>query len=119
IMTLCYLHSHDKYINDQNYADKKHPDCAIGARHRKDLVGPKEKHSFDDFLNQNSSFTVLGQGRLIVSNDPRTVEHILKTNFDDYPKGEIFYEIANDIFGDGIFSVNGKFQISNATNFKF
>ncbi|RIB24433.1 cytochrome P450 [Gigaspora rosea] len=110
----------------------KHPDCAIGARHRKDLVGPKGipllgnlislikrktivqyEHELANKYGSNFSFTVLGQGRLIVSNDPRTVEHILKTNFDDYPKGEIFYEIANDIFGDGIFSVNGhmwKFQ---------
>ncbi|KAF0536915.1 cytochrome p450 [Gigaspora margarita] len=129
-MTLCYLHTHEKYVNDQNYANKKHPDCAIGARQRKDLVGPKGipllgnlislikrktvvqyEHELANKYGSNFSFTVLGQGRLIVSNDPRTVEHLLKTNFDDYPKGEIFYEIANDLLGDGIFSVNGKSKV--------
>ncbi|CAG8800906.1 15944_t:CDS:2, partial [Gigaspora rosea] len=59
------------------------------------------------------SFTALGQGRVIVSNDPRTVEHVAKTNFDDYPKGEKLYKISYDVFGDGISTVNGpkwKFQ---------
>ncbi|RIB18461.1 cytochrome P450 [Gigaspora rosea] len=110
----------------------KYPDCAIGARHRKDLVGPKGiplignlislikrktvvqyEHELANKYGSNFSFTALGQGRVIVSNDPRTVEHVAKTNFDDYPKGEKLYKISYDVFGDGISTVNGpkwKFQ---------
>ncbi|KAG9445147.1 hypothetical protein H6P81_016487 [Aristolochia fimbriata] len=39
--------------------------------------------------------------------DPRIVEHILKTNFDNYPKGQYTHEIFRDLFGDGIFGVDG------------
>ncbi|XP_068650074.1 cytochrome P450 704C1-like [Aristolochia californica] len=40
--------------------------------------------------------------------DPRNVEHILKTSFDNYPKGQHCYEIVHDLFGDGIFGVDGE-----------
>ncbi|GJS46499.1 cytochrome P450 704C1-like protein [Tanacetum coccineum] len=39
--------------------------------------------------------------------DPVTVEYILKTNFDNYSKGEHNNGIMRDLFGDGIFAVDG------------
>ncbi|XP_059629415.1 cytochrome P450 704C1-like [Cornus florida] len=39
--------------------------------------------------------------------DPVNVEYILKTNFSNYGKGEFNYEIMRDLFGDGIFVVDG------------
>ncbi|KAJ0964115.1 hypothetical protein J5N97_029237 [Dioscorea zingiberensis] len=39
--------------------------------------------------------------------DPATIEHVLKTCFSKYSKGEYNYEIANDLFGDGIFTIDG------------
>ncbi|CAM8959176.1 unnamed protein product [Rhodiola kirilowii] len=40
--------------------------------------------------------------------DPLNVEHMLKTNFPNYPKGEYHYGIMNDLLGDGIFAVDGE-----------
>ncbi|KAL3834555.1 hypothetical protein ACJIZ3_009291 [Penstemon smallii] len=39
--------------------------------------------------------------------DPLNVEHILKTNFPNYGKGEYNCDIMKDLFGDGIFAVDG------------
>ncbi|KAK3429870.1 hypothetical protein EUGRSUZ_E01360 [Eucalyptus grandis] len=40
--------------------------------------------------------------------DPRNVEHILKTNFDKYMKGKYDIDIMKDLFGEGIFVVDGE-----------
>ncbi|KAM0946756.1 putative abieta-7,13-dien-18-ol hydroxylase [Dioscorea sansibarensis] len=40
--------------------------------------------------------------------DPVNVEYILKTNFANYCKGKAFYDITKDLFGDGIFAVDGE-----------
>ncbi|GKU93867.1 hypothetical protein SLEP1_g7426 [Rubroshorea leprosula] len=45
--------------------------------------------------------------------NPANVEHILKTRFDNYPKGKPFSVILGDLLGKGIFNVDGdswKFQ---------
>ncbi|KAK7260289.1 hypothetical protein RIF29_26218 [Crotalaria pallida] len=39
--------------------------------------------------------------------DTRNVEHILKTKFDKYTKGKYNQDIINDLFGEGIFAVDG------------
>ncbi|CAA7391770.1 unnamed protein product [Spirodela intermedia] len=39
--------------------------------------------------------------------DPAVVEHILRTNFQNYGKGTFNYGIMNDLLGDGIFAVDG------------
>lgn len=49
----------------------------------------------------------------IVTADPLTVQHILKTRFDNYEKGNSFRSTLTDLLGDGIFNVDGekwKFQ---------
>ncbi|AES88420.1 cytochrome P450 family 94 protein [Medicago truncatula] len=51
-------------------------------------------------------------GNTITSN-PENVEYILKTNFNNYPKGKQFSTILGDLLGRGIFNVDGhswKFQ---------
>lgn len=48
-----------------------------------------------------------------VTAKPENVEHMLKTRFDNYPKGKPFSTILQDLLGDGIFNVDGhkwKFQ---------
>ncbi|KAG0607846.1 hypothetical protein M758_8G059500 [Ceratodon purpureus] len=40
--------------------------------------------------------------------DPANVEHILKTNFANYPKGKVFHENFDAFLGDGIFNVDGE-----------
>lgn len=48
-----------------------------------------------------------------ITSNPENVEHILKTNFQNYPKGKPFSTILGDLLGRGIFNVDGeswKFQ---------
>ncbi|KAI3944109.1 hypothetical protein MKW92_037311 [Papaver armeniacum] len=39
--------------------------------------------------------------------DPANVEHVLKTNFSNYPKGEDFHTCMEELLGDGIFNSDG------------
>jgi fatty acid omega-hydroxylase len=38
---------------------------------------------------------------------PENLEHILKTNFDNYPKGKFFRDRLQDLLGGGIFNADG------------
>ncbi|GLJ46130.1 hypothetical protein SUGI_0971690 [Cryptomeria japonica] len=44
----------------------------------------------------------------IMTGNPANIEHILKTKFEDYPKGERFTNILHDFLGRGIFNVDGE-----------
>ncbi|KAK1307297.1 hypothetical protein QJS10_CPA10g00745 [Acorus calamus] len=44
----------------------------------------------------------------IFTANPANVEHILKTSFSKYSKGECNYIVVKDLLGDGIFSVDGE-----------
>ncbi|XP_047306579.1 cytochrome P450 704C1-like [Impatiens glandulifera] len=50
-----------------------------------------------------ATFRLLSTGE----SDPRNVQHILKTNFANYSKGQYNQEITKDLFGEGIFAVDG------------
>nr|AJD25236.1 cytochrome P450 CYP704B37 [Salvia miltiorrhiza] len=39
---------------------------------------------------------------------PADVEHVLKTNFNNYPKGEVYHSYMEVLLGDGIFNVDGE-----------
>ncbi|KAK4476533.1 hypothetical protein RD792_015689 [Penstemon davidsonii] len=43
----------------------------------------------------------------VYTSDPANVEYILKSNFENYGKGEYNYTILKDLLGDGIFTVDG------------
>ncbi|KAJ4845689.1 hypothetical protein Tsubulata_028768 [Turnera subulata] len=40
--------------------------------------------------------------------DPANVEHVLKTNFPNYPKGETYHSYMEVLLGDGIFNADGE-----------
>ncbi|OAY80861.1 Cytochrome P450 704B1, partial [Ananas comosus] len=40
--------------------------------------------------------------------DPANVEHVLKTNFTNYPKGELYRSYMDVLLGDGIFNADGE-----------
>ncbi|GLT63853.1 hypothetical protein SLA2020_363850 [Shorea laevis] len=46
--------------------------------------------------------------RNTITANPANVEHILKTRFDNYPKGKPFSVILGDLLGKGIFNVDGE-----------
>jgi cytochrome P450 len=39
---------------------------------------------------------------------PDILEHVLKTHFDNYIKGPLFFNLLNDLLGYGIFTVDGE-----------
>ncbi|XP_065867873.1 cytochrome P450 94C1 [Euphorbia lathyris] len=43
----------------------------------------------------------------IITSNPENVEYILKTHFDNYPKGKPFSALLGDLLGKGIFNVDG------------
>ncbi|KAJ1686913.1 hypothetical protein LUZ63_018303 [Rhynchospora breviuscula] len=44
----------------------------------------------------------------VLTANPANVEHILRTNFDNYPKGGRFSDIVHDFLGTGIFNADGE-----------
>ncbi|KAI4350514.1 hypothetical protein L6164_004963 [Bauhinia variegata] len=67
---------------------------------------------YADLLTQSPTNTIvvqrLGARRTIVTANPHNVEYMLKTNFDNFPKGKPFTEILGDFLGHGIFNVDGE-----------
>ncbi|KAE8727107.1 Cytochrome P450 94B3 [Hibiscus syriacus] len=67
---------------------------------------------YTDLLSESPRQTVvvrrLGARRTVVTANPDNVEHILKTNFKNFPKGKPFTEILGDLLGCGIFNVDGE-----------
>lgn len=66
-----------------------------------------------DFFIQNEhtdlvAFSVPFQNGFIFLNDPASLEHILNTNFNNYVKGSFFSDRMTEMFGRGIFNVDGK-----------
>jgi len=45
---------------------------------------------------------------VVMTTDPRNIEHILKTNFDNYPKGKNATHCLSDLLGGGIFNIDGQ-----------
>ncbi|KAF5744329.1 hypothetical protein HS088_TW08G00932 [Tripterygium wilfordii] len=69
------------------------------------------KKLYDDqteVARRHPTFRLLAPGQSeIYTTDQRNIEHILKTNFDKYSKGKYNQDIVTDLFGDGIFAVDG------------
>mmetsp|Transcript_124643 Transcript_124643/g.323841 ORF Transcript_124643/g.323841 Transcript_124643/m.323841 type:complete len:497 (-) Transcript_124643:233-1723(-) len=47
------------------------------------------------------------QPAFVFTIDPRNVEYIVKTHFENFPKGDLFRSRMADLLGDGIFNVDG------------
>lgn len=47
------------------------------------------------------------QGFFTVTSSPRNIEHILRTRFDNYPKGPYWQAAFHDLLGQGIFNSDG------------
>lgn len=52
-------------------------------------------------------FLAKKQGLVTVTSDPKNLEHILKTRFDNYPKGPTWQAVFHDLLGEGIFNSDG------------
>ncbi|KAF9999904.1 hypothetical protein BGZ79_006522 [Entomortierella chlamydospora] len=117
------------------YYAYKYRGHAIGTRRRLDLKQPKGAvpllghlpllasvplDEFYEFLEKQYnehgpvwSISLPGFGRMIQIDTPENIEHVLKTNFWGYGKGQLFVDIIMDTSGHGIFASDGarwKFQ---------
>ncbi|CAH8330630.1 unnamed protein product [Eruca vesicaria subsp. sativa] len=67
---------------------------------------------YTDLLRLSPSQTItvdlLFNRRTIVTANPENVEHILKTNFSNFPKGKPFTDLLGDLLGGGIFNSDGE-----------
>ncbi|KAK3036450.1 hypothetical protein RJ639_030049 [Escallonia herrerae] len=66
---------------------------------------------YTELLTESPTRTIqirrLGAPRTVVTANPKNVEYMLKTNFNNFPKGKPFTEILNDFLGRGMFNVDG------------
>ncbi|EEF51798.1 cytochrome P450, putative [Ricinus communis] len=67
---------------------------------------------YTDLLSVSPTQTIevqrLGGRRIVVTANPANVEHMLKSNFSNFPKGKPFTEILGDLLGCGIFNADGE-----------
>ncbi|KAM4122198.1 hypothetical protein ACJW30_01G064300 [Castanea mollissima] len=76
----------------------------------------KNRHRFLDWSTESlrdcptntDVFWRLGKGYGFITANPSNVEHMLKTNFGNYPKGNIFMTVLKDFLGQGIFNSDGE-----------
>ncbi|KAJ0239893.1 hypothetical protein HA466_0226090 [Hirschfeldia incana] len=62
-----------------------------------------------EIARKKPTFRFLSPGQSdIFTADPRNVEHVLKTRFDNYSKGDNSRENLGDLLGHGIFTVDGE-----------
>ncbi|CAN1267836.1 Cytochrome P450 94B3 [Linum perenne] len=66
---------------------------------------------YTDLLSLSPTSTIVlrrpGTRRTIITANPSNVEHILKTNFPNFPKGQPFTDLLGDLLGRGIFNSDG------------
>ena len=66
---------------------------------------------YTELLTESATNTIVvhrfGARRTIVTANPENVEYMLKTKFNNFPKGKPFTEILGDFLGCGIFNVDG------------
>lgn len=62
---------------------------------------------FYDKYGTHCQFPTPHLGIIAVIGEPEDAEYILKTNFDNFPKGPKLREILGDLLGKGIFAVDG------------
>ncbi|XP_047338345.1 cytochrome P450 86A8-like [Impatiens glandulifera] len=64
-------------------------------------------------------FLARKQGLVTVTCDPKNLEHILKSRFENYPKGPTWQSVFHDLLGQGIFNSDGdtwRFQRKTAAH---
>lgn len=99
-----------------------YPYCGfLGIRHVGEILAADKKQNFPHFLEEReeqmsrllgrqcSTFSVnLLGSKVYYTSDPRNIQAILATQFQDFHVGEVRHAIISEAIGDGIFGQNGK-----------
>ncbi|XP_041026694.1 cytochrome P450 94A1-like [Juglans microcarpa x Juglans regia] len=64
--------------------------------------------TLDNCLTNTSVFRRPGKIQGVITSNPANVEHVLKTNFENYPKGDCIITLLGDFLGRGIFNSDGE-----------
>ncbi|KAL5743238.1 hypothetical protein ACOSQ2_026354 [Xanthoceras sorbifolium] len=105
-----YLYLYSTYKKPRKGGFKFYP--LVGA-----LPGfVKNRHRFLEWTTEalkdcpthSAVFHRPGKVHGVITANPLNVEHILKTNFENYPKGERFIRHLEDFLGQGIFNSDGE-----------
>ncbi|MBA0802231.1 hypothetical protein Gohar_012548, partial [Gossypium harknessii] len=93
-------------LRQKQRKNKYHP---VAGTFVNQLLNFKRLHHYmTDLAAKYRTYRLLSPFRNeIYSSDPANVEYILKTNFNNYGKGEYNHSILRDLFGEGIFTVDG------------
>ncbi|XP_017978011.1 PREDICTED: cytochrome P450 704C1 isoform X2 [Theobroma cacao] len=85
---------------------KYHP---VGGTLFNQLLNFKRVHHYmTDLAGKYRNYRLLSPFRSeVYTSEPDNVEYILKTNFQNYGKGEYNYSLLKGLLGDGIFAVDG------------
>ncbi|KAD4178080.1 hypothetical protein E3N88_26671 [Mikania micrantha] len=95
------------YMKGQEIGGKKyHP---IGGSLFNKLINYNRLHDYmTDLAAKYKTYRINTPFRgEVYTSDPANIEYILKTNFQNYGKGEYFHTIMKELLGDGIFAVDG------------
>ncbi|GKV12957.1 hypothetical protein SLEP1_g24038 [Rubroshorea leprosula] len=93
-------------LNKNQRKYKFHP---VGGTVFNQLLNFSRLHDYmTDLARKHRTYRLLGPLRnKIYTSEPANIEYILKTNFENYGKGQYNYIILKDLLGDGIFAVDG------------
>ncbi|GAV70568.1 p450 domain-containing protein [Cephalotus follicularis] len=105
-----YLNTSNKKLTNRN---KKGLKCYPIVGGLPDFL--RNRHRFLDWTTEvlrNSPHNTLifwrpGNVHVIMTANPSNVEYMLKTNFDNYPKGDHFIAVLQDLVGQGFFNCDG------------
>ncbi|XP_031487969.1 cytochrome P450 94A2-like [Nymphaea colorata] len=101
---------HRSASSKPTYGPKSYP--IIGAAPSLSPNSHRLPEYFTELIQESPTGTVFIHcpfgSKLIVTANPSNGEHILKTRFEAYPHGPIFYCTLYDILGDGIFNADGE-----------
>ncbi|KAH7283359.1 hypothetical protein KP509_34G003200 [Ceratopteris richardii] len=65
-------------------------------------------HSFFSSTHRTVTLRTFAGRKIYLTVDPLNVYHILKGNFQNYPKGERVHSVLHDFLGNGIFNADGE-----------
>ncbi|KAJ4750935.1 Cytochrome P450 [Rhynchospora pubera] len=110
LLYLFFLKNEDPTKKSSMYGIKPYPILGyvphfIKNRHRvldwcTEILIPSPTHTM--------GFATFGENGGVITANPKNVEHIVKTNFNNYPKGELMIFMLVDFFGHGIFNSDGE-----------
>lgn len=107
ILPLIILQAVSRRWNKSQRKKKYHP---VAGTMLNQLLNFNRLHDYmTDLARKHRTYRLLSPFRSeIYTSDPVNVEYMLKTNFENYGKGEYNYINLRDFLGDGIFTVDGE-----------